>query len=47
MLTVEENDMLGSAFSEEEVREALFGSYADGAPGPDGLSFMFIRHFGT
>jgi hypothetical protein len=38
---VEENIMLGSAFTEEEVREAVFGSYADGAPGPNDLSFMF------
>jgi hypothetical protein len=35
--------MLGSAFTEEEVRVAVFGSYADGAPGPDGLSFMFYQ----
>jgi hypothetical protein len=28
-----------------EVREAVFGSYADGAPGPDGLSFMFYQKF--
>jgi hypothetical protein len=42
---VEENIMLGSAFTEEEVREAVFGSYVDGAPGPDGLSFMFYQKF--
>jgi hypothetical protein len=23
----------------------VFGSYADGAPGPDGLSFMFYQNF--
>jgi hypothetical protein len=42
---VEENIMLGNAFNEEEVREAVFGSYAGGAPGPDGLSFMFYQKF--
>jgi hypothetical protein len=42
---VEENIMLGSAFTEEEVREAVFRSYVDGAPGPDGLSFMFYQKF--
>jgi hypothetical protein len=36
-----ENEMLSKSFSEEEIREAVFSSYADGAPGPDGLSFMF------
>jgi hypothetical protein len=40
-VSVEENIMIGSAFTNEEVREAVFGSNADGAPGPDGLSFMF------
>jgi hypothetical protein len=25
--------------------KAVFGSYADGAPGPDGLSFMFYQNF--
>jgi hypothetical protein len=29
--------MLGSSFTEEEVKVAVFGSYADGAPAPDGL----------
>jgi hypothetical protein len=30
---------------EEEVREALFSSYVDGALGPYGLSFMFLPIF--
>lgn len=34
-----------SPFSEEEIRNAIFESYADGAPGPDGFSFMFYHHF--
>jgi hypothetical protein len=37
--------MLGSAFTDEEVRKVVFGSYADGAPSPDGLSFMFYQKF--
>jgi hypothetical protein len=44
-VSVEENIMIGSAFTNEEVREAVFGSYAGGAPGPDGLSFMFYQKF--
>ena len=30
-------------FSEEEIKMAVFSSYSDGAPGPDGLSFMFYQ----
>ena len=29
----------------EEVKEAVFGSYAEGAPGPDGFSFPFYQKF--
>ena len=32
-------------FSEEETKEAVFGSYADGAPSPDGLPFLFYQVF--
>lgn len=32
-------------FSEEEIRLVLFESYAEGAPGPDGFSFMFYQAF--
>lgn len=35
--------MLQSPFTEEEVKEAVFGSYSDGALGPAGLSFMFYQ----
>jgi hypothetical protein len=37
--------MLESRFSEEEIKEAVFSSYADGAPGRDGLSFMYYQCF--
>jgi hypothetical protein len=44
-VTLEENIMLGNASTEEEMKIAVFGSYVDGAPGPDGLSFMFYQKF--
>jgi hypothetical protein len=37
---------LDAEFSEKEVKEAVFGSYADGAPGPDGFPF-FTKSFGS
>jgi hypothetical protein len=37
--------MLGSRFTLEEVKEVVFGSYADGAHGPDGLSFFFYQKY--
>jgi hypothetical protein len=40
-IRLEENVPLESNFSWEEIKEVVFSSYADGAPGPDGLSFMF------
>jgi hypothetical protein len=36
-----ENGLLEADFTEEETREAIFRSYAEGAPGPDGLHFLF------
>jgi hypothetical protein len=42
-IRAKENIMLESRFSEEEIKEAIFSSYANGAPGPDGLSFMFYQ----
>jgi hypothetical protein len=41
----EENTLLEGNFSEAEIKEAVFSSYAEGAPGPDGLSFMFYQCF--
>jgi hypothetical protein len=32
-------------FTEEEIRNAVFRSYAEGAHGPYGLSFMFYQTF--
>ena len=38
-----ENELLEAPFTEEEVKVALFGSYADGAPRPNGLPFLFYQ----
>jgi hypothetical protein len=43
-VTSVENELLTAPFT-EEVRVALFSSYADGAPGPDGLPFLFYQVF--
>ena len=45
MVTEAENTSLERPFSEEEIKEAIMGSYANGAPGPDGLSFLFYQQF--
>jgi hypothetical protein len=44
-VTSEENDKLDCRYTEGEIKEVVFGSYVDGAPGPDGLSFMFYQCF--
>jgi hypothetical protein len=36
---------LESPFSEQEVKAVVFYSYAEGSPGPDGLSFLFYQKF--
>jgi hypothetical protein len=36
---------LETEFNENEVKDVVFGSYAEGAPGPDGFSFLFYQHF--
>jgi hypothetical protein len=41
----EENSNLEKPFPEEEVKAAIFGSYANGAPGSDGMSFLFYLAF--
>jgi hypothetical protein len=45
MVTEEQNLILDADFSEKEVKEAVFGSYADSAPGPDGFPFLFYQKF--
>jgi hypothetical protein len=47
MLSQQHNDMLDAPFSEKEVKDAIFGSYAEGAPGPDVFIFLFINIFGS
>jgi hypothetical protein len=42
LVTSAENELLEKPFSEEEIKAAIFGSYANGAPGPDSLSFLFL-----
>ena len=44
-VTALENELLEAPFTENEVREAVFSSYAEGAPGPDGFSFLFYQVF--
>jgi hypothetical protein len=41
----EENSSLESPFREKEIKEVVFSCYAEGAPGPDGLSFSFYHEF--
>jgi hypothetical protein len=41
----EENNSLYRVISEEEVREAVFSSHAEGAPGPDGFTFLLYQKF--
>jgi hypothetical protein len=45
LVSVEQNCLLDAIFSENEIRDAVFGSYAEGAPGPDGFSFLFYQQF--
>ena len=45
LVTEAENSLLTAPFSEEEIKDAVFNSYAEGAPGPDGLSFLFYQKF--
>jgi hypothetical protein len=37
--------MLEASLTEEEIKKAIDGSYAEGAPGPDGFSFLFYQKF--
>ena len=44
-VTAEENGNLDAPLSEEEIKQSIFYSYADGAPGPDGFPFLFYQKF--
>jgi hypothetical protein len=41
-VSAEENSALLAPFSEEEIKNAVFSCYPEGAPGPDGLPFLFF-----
>jgi hypothetical protein len=45
LVTTEENAMLEAPFYEDEIKKAIDDSYAEGAPGPDGFSFLFYQKF--
>jgi hypothetical protein len=45
MVTPEHNNMLNADFTEQVIRDVVFGSYAEGAHGPDGFPFLFYQHF--
>jgi hypothetical protein len=40
-----QNNYLEAAFTHEEIKNAVFGSYAEGAPGPDGFPFLFYQKY--
>lgn len=42
-VTPKENDSLVAPFSEAKIKSALFSYYPEGAPGPDGLPFLFYQ----
>jgi hypothetical protein len=44
-ITEDQNKNPEAPFSEEEVKDVIFGSYSNGAPGPDGFTFLFYQHF--
>jgi hypothetical protein len=46
-VTSEQNLFLETDFTENKVKDAIFGSYAEGAPGPDGFYFLFINISGS
>ena len=45
MLSPEHFNLLESPFSEEEIKTDVFGSYVEGAPGPDGFPFLFYQKY--
>jgi hypothetical protein len=47
MVSPAENAELVTPFLEQEIKSVVFDSYAEGAPGQMGLSFLFYRSSGT
>jgi hypothetical protein len=45
ILSDKERNELEKQFSEEEIKFSVFSCYPEGAPGPDGLSFLFYHKF--
>jgi hypothetical protein len=45
LVSHDQNLVLEADFSEKEVKDAVFGSYAEGGPGPDDFSFLFYQPF--
>jgi hypothetical protein len=41
----QENEALEAKLYEDEIRKAIFESYVEGAPGPDGFPFLFYQKF--
>jgi hypothetical protein len=44
-VTMDENSVLNAEFFEDEIRQVVFESYSEGAPGPDGFLFLFYQKF--
>ena len=44
-ITEEDNSYITRPFTEEEIKQAVFGMRDDMAPGPDGFSITFYKHF--
>ncbi|KAM0025678.1 putative RNA-directed DNA polymerase [Helianthus debilis subsp. tardiflorus] len=45
VLSLDQSALLVKRFSKEEIKEAVWACGGDKAPGPDGFTFSFIRHF--
>lgn len=45
LVTPEENLLLHTDFTKDDAKEAVFFSYAEGAPGLDGFPFLFYQQF--
>jgi hypothetical protein len=45
MVSRAQNGYLEVVFTHEEIKNAVFGSYAEGAPGPHGFPFLFYQKF--